>query len=254
MNAVLCYAPNDYRLEEDVTIPKAGPLEVVVRVTACGVCAGDAKCFHGAPLFWKDPQWCQPPITPGHEFVGRVVELGEGAAAKYGLAIGDQAISEQIVPCWDCMYCQRGMYWLCKVHDVYGFRQRAPGGWAEYMVYPTGSIIHKVPNRIPSHEAAFTEPLSCAVHGVEKGMIQFGDTVVVSGCGAIGLGMVAAAKRKGPARIVALDCIDDRLALAKECGADVCFNPMKTNVMHEIKAMTGDYGCDGTVRDWWLMV
>jgi threonine dehydrogenase-like Zn-dependent dehydrogenase len=100
MAAVVCHAPEDYRLEE-LPVPEAGPGEVLVKVASAGICASDLKCYLGAPLFWGDANrqgYCQPPITPGHEFVGQVVALGEGAGAKYGLEIGDMSVSEQIVP------------------------------------------------------------------------------------------------------------------------------------------------------------
>ena len=98
MQAVICRGPEDYRLEE-WDVPTPGPGEVVIRVGAVGICASDLKCYLGAPLFWGDKHrkgYCQPPVIPGHEFVGDVVALGEGAGEKYGLAIGDRAISEQI--------------------------------------------------------------------------------------------------------------------------------------------------------------
>jgi threonine dehydrogenase-like Zn-dependent dehydrogenase len=113
------------------------------------------------------------------------------------------------------------------------------------MKFPVGSINHRVPHKLQSHEAVFIEPLSCAVHGVERGNIAFGDTVVVSGVGPIGLGMVAAAKMKNPARIIAIDLSDSRLEIAKECGADIVLNPLKENVVDAIKDVTGGYGCDG---------
>ena len=108
MAAVMCHGPEDYRLEER-RVPQPGPGEVLVRVRSTGICASDIKCYTGAPLFWGDahrPGYCQAPVTPGHEFVGEVVALGEGAGEKYGLAIGDYAVSEQITPCWQCRYCR----------------------------------------------------------------------------------------------------------------------------------------------------
>ena len=107
MRALMCYGPYDYRLEE-IPVPRVQPGEVLVRVLGAGICAGDVKCFAGAPLFWGDDVrqgYCQPPVTPGHEFVGEVVALGDGAGEKYGLTLGDLAISEQIVPCWQCRFC-----------------------------------------------------------------------------------------------------------------------------------------------------
>ena len=81
------------------------------------------------------------------------------------------------------------------------------------MKYPSGSINHKVPKSIPAWQAAFIEPLSCAIHAVELGNIQFNHVVVVSGCGPLGLGMVAAAKQKNPAKLVALDLFDWKVSV-----------------------------------------
>jgi threonine dehydrogenase-like Zn-dependent dehydrogenase len=246
MRAVMCYGPRDYRLEE-VPVPRIGPGEVLVRVLGAGICAGDAKCYAGAPLFWGDEHrqgYCQPPVTPGHEFVGRVVALGEGAAEKYGLSLGDLAISEQIVPCWECRFCRRGQYWMCQFTDVYGFRQRTFGAMAEYMRFPADALNYKVPDVLKPKQAVYIEPLACAIHAVERGEIGFGDTVVVAGCGSLGLGMVAAARLKNPGCLVAIDLLDFRLSVAKECGADVLLNPARVDVTQEVLELTDGYGCD----------
>ena len=111
MGAVMCHGPEDYRLEERRGHSPGRAKSWCGRVPA--ICASDIKCYTGAPLFWGDahrPGYCQAPVTPGHEFVGEVVALGEGAGEKYGLAIGDYAASEQITPCWQCRYCRRGQY------------------------------------------------------------------------------------------------------------------------------------------------
>jgi threonine dehydrogenase-like Zn-dependent dehydrogenase len=246
MQAVVCYGPQDYRLEE-VAVPAVGPGEVLVRVLGAGICAGDAKCFGGAALFWGDERqggYCQPPVIPGHEFVGRVVALGEGAAEKHGLALGDLAISEQIVPCWQCRFCRRGQYWMCQYGDVYGFRQAAVGAMAEYMKYPANSINHRLPEILTPVQGVYIEPLACAIHAVQRGEIELGDTVVVAGCGALGLGMVAAARLKSPACLVAIDLEDSRLEIARECGADVVLNPSQVDVVDAVLKMTEGYGCD----------
>ena len=133
---------------------------------------------------------------------------------------------------------------MCQVHDVYGFRQSAFGSWAEYMVFPANALNYKVPKSLPLHHAVFIEPLACSIHAVERGDIQFQDTVVIAGAGPLGLGMFAAAKMKGAERIIALDLNDDRLELAKRCGADIGLNPTKTDVIEEVKNLTDGYGCD----------
>ena len=246
MQAVMCRGPEDYRLEE-VPVPRPGPGEVLIRVLGAGICASDLKCYLGAPIFWGDELgqgYCQAPVIAGHEFVGEVVALGEGAAEEYGLTLGDWAISEQIVPCGECRYCRRGQYWMCHVHDIYGFRQRTFGAMAEYMKFPAGALNYKVPKSLKLEEAVYIEPLACAIHAVQRGEIEFGDTVVIAGCGPLGLGMVAAARLKNPGCLVALDLQDSRLEVAKKCGADIALNAAQVDVIDEVLKLTAGYGCD----------
>jgi threonine dehydrogenase-like Zn-dependent dehydrogenase len=247
MQAIVCYGPEDYRFQE-WDVPTPGPEEVVIRVQSVGICASDLKCYLGAPLFWGDEfrkGYCQAPVIPGHEFVGEVVALGPGAGEKYGLALGDLAVSEQIVPCWKCRFCKRGQYWMCQdKHDVYGFRQSVFGGMAQYMKFPVGALNYKVPKSIPAAHAAYIEPLGCAIHAVERGNIQLDDVVVIAGAGPLGLGMYAAAKMKSPRLLIAIDLNDHRLEIAKACGADMGLNPNKVDVIDEVLKLTDGYGCD----------
>ena len=247
MRAVVVHGVGEYRLET-VAVPEAGPEEVLVRVLASGVCASDAKTFLGAARVWGGegmPAYIQTPVIPGHEFVGRVVALGEGAGQKHGLEIGDLAISEQIVPCWQCRFCQRGQYWMCQRHDIYGFiRGRAEGSWAEYMRFPAEAIAHKVPADMEPEQAALIEPLACAIHTVERGDIQLGDVVVIAGMGPIGMCMLQVAQLKGPGLLIALDLEPSRLALARELGAGLALNPREEDVVSHVLELTGGYGCD----------
>jgi 2-desacetyl-2-hydroxyethyl bacteriochlorophyllide A dehydrogenase len=246
MSAVVCHGPRDYRLEE-VAVPEPGPGEVLVRVEACGICASDLKCYHGAQKFWGGngrPAWAETEVIPGHEFVGEVVQLDDAAAERLQIAVGDRVVSEQIVPCWTCRYCLRGQYWMCNVHDIYGFKRATPGAMASYMVYPASSLVHKVSKDIPPAHAAFAEPLSCALHGVERARISFEDVVVVAGCGPIGLGMVAGASAKGPAHVVALDTVEHKLDLARACGADTVVNIREEDPAAVVRGLTDGYGAD----------
>jgi threonine dehydrogenase-like Zn-dependent dehydrogenase len=188
--------------------------------------------------------WAETEVIPGHEFVGTVVQLDDVAASRWGIAVGDRIVAEQIVPCWKCRYCLNGEYWMCAPHDMFGFKRRTPGGMAEYMVYNKDALVYKISSELPPAHAAFTEPLSCALHGVERGNIKFDDVVVVAGCGPIGLGMIAGSKSKNPKSVVALDMAQDKLELAKECGADVIINIGSEDVVANIKDMTGGYGAD----------
>ncbi len=246
MRAIMCHAPMDYQLEE-VPVPQAGHGEVVIKVNACGVCASDIKCYSGAPLFWGDElrkPYVETPVIPGHEFIGEVVQLGEGAGEKYGLQLGDTAIAEQIVPCWECRYCKTGKYWLCQVHNIYGFQPIVNGGMADYMKFPARSLVYKVPSDIPTANAAMIEPLACSIHAVQRGNIEFGDVVVVAGAGTLGLGMVGAAKLKNPATLISIDLIPQRLNVAKKLGADTIINPSETDAVQQVLDLTDGYGCD----------
>jgi threonine dehydrogenase-like Zn-dependent dehydrogenase len=246
MQAVICHGPEDYRLGE-VDVPQPGPGEALVKVEAVGICASDLKCYHGAVKFWGDadrPAYVETPVTPGHEFVGTVVQLDDAAAERWEIAAGDRVVAEQIVPCWTCRYCLSGAYHMCGPHDIFGFKRRTPGAMAEYMIYPADALVHQVSADLPAAHAAFAEPLSCALHGVERGDITFDDVVVVAGCGPIGLGMIAGAKAKSARLVVALDMAPAKLAVAQDCGADVIINIGAEDAVGRVRELTGGYGAD----------
>ncbi|QTL99544.1 alcohol dehydrogenase catalytic domain-containing protein [Iocasia frigidifontis] len=244
MKALVAYAPGDYRLEK-VDVPRAGEGEIVIKVEACGVCAGDIKAYHGAPSFWGgegNPPYIKAPMIPGHEFIGEIVEMGENVKGNF--KIGDRVISEQIVPCWDCKFCDTGRHWMCQKHDVYGFQNNVNGGMAEYMKFPKESLNYKVPEDIPIEKAVLVEPYACSKHAVDRADIGNEDVVVLSGAGTLGLGMVGAIKLRNPKTLIVLDLKEDRLKLAKEFGADIVMNPAKENVVEKTLELTEGYGCD----------
>jgi threonine dehydrogenase-like Zn-dependent dehydrogenase len=246
MQAVVCHGPEDYRLEE-VAVPTRGPGEVLVAVEAVGICASDLKCYHGAAKFWGDenrPAWAETEVIPGHEFVGRVVQLDDEAAAHWDLALGDRVVAEQIVPDWTCRYCLEGAYHMCATHNLYGFKRATPGAMASYMIFTTDSLVHKVSPDLPPAHAAFAEPLSCALHAVERGRLTFDDVVVVAGCGPIGLGMIAGAKAKNVRLVIGLDMDDAKLGLARSTGADVVINIGQEDAVAKVKELTGGWGAD----------
>jgi threonine dehydrogenase-like Zn-dependent dehydrogenase len=246
MRAIVAYAPGDYRLET-VPVPRAGADDIIIKVEACGICAGDIKSYVGAESFWGgngQPPYIKAPMIPGHEFVGHVVELGENVARKGEVKIGDRLISEQIVPCWECRFCKRGEYWMCEKHDVYGFQNNVNGGFAEYMRYPKESINHQVPQDLPLEKAILVEPFACSAWCVKRADIQLDDFVVLAGAGTLGLGMVGCARLRNPKKLVVLDTRPERLELAKKFGADIVMNPLEEDVVKIVKEMTGGYGCD----------
>jgi L-iditol 2-dehydrogenase len=245
MTAIVCHGPKDYRVET-IGRPKAGALELVIKIAACGICASDCKCWSGAAMFWSGQNpWVKVPVIPGHEFFGYVEDLGAGAAEHFGVQKGDKVVAEQIVPCDRCRYCQSGKYWMCEVHNIFGFqRQVADGGMAEFMRLPKTSRVHKIPEEIPLDDAAIIEPLACAIHTVNRGDIQLDDVVVIAGAGPLGLMMTQVAHLKTPKKLIVIDLVEERLALAKSFGADIGINPKEQDPIEIVRELTGGYGCD----------
>ena len=245
MTAIVCHGPEDYRVEQ-IARPSAGPRELVIRIGACGICASDCKCWSGAKMFWggADP-YVKAPVVPGHEFFGYVDELGEGAAEHFGVRTGDRIIAEQIVPCDRCRYCRSGQYWMCEVHNIFGFqRDVAEGGMSEFMRLPSTARVHAIPAGISLEDAAIIEPLTCAIHTVNRSDVQLDDVLVIAGAGPIGLMMVQVARLRTPRKLVVIDMVRERLDLAKQYGADVVINPKEQDAGQVVRGLTGGYGCD----------
>lgn len=244
MKAVKAHGPEDYRIEE-VDRPKAGPGEVILKVGGCGICGSDVHAYYGAPKYWDGDPWMKTPVTPGHEFFGIVVELGEGSEELHDIKIGDRVTTDQILPCGHCKFCRSGRYWMCEVHNMYGFQKDvAEGAMADYIKLYPQSTIYKIPDGVSDAEAAMIEPLACAVHTTERANIKFGDFVVLAGAGTLGLFITQLVALKTPKKFVVLDTNENRLNLAKKYGADIVMNPAKEDVVSKIKEMTDGYGCD----------
>lgn len=244
MRALVARGPGKYALES-IPVPETGPEDILLKVEACGICAGDVKASHPVARFWGGdgmPGYCEPPFVPGHEFIGEVVAVGANAAG--GFHIGDRVASEQIVPCGTCRYCRRGQYWLCAPHNVYGYKHYLNGGMAEYVLLPKGSINYGIPKELPVEKAALIEPYACALHGVQRADVGVDDVVVLAGAGTLGLGMVGALKLRNPKLLIVLDMVDARLAKAREFGADVVINPSREDVVARVLELTGGWGCD----------
>lgn len=245
MKALVAYSKDEYKLETAFPVPEIGPEELLVKIEACGVCAGDVKGWHGAPKFWGDEKsasWVKPPFIPGHEFIGEVVEVGSDW--KGDAKLGDRVALEQIVPCGKCMFCETGRYWMCQKHDIFGFQTNVNGGMAEYARIPKEARVYQVPKDMPLEQAILVEPYACAKHAVDRAQITNEDVVVLSGAGPLGIGMVGCAKLRNPKCLIVLDLKEERLEMAKKFGADLVLNPAKVDVVKEVQNLTGGYGCD----------
>lgn len=244
MKALVCYGKGEYRYETEYPVPECGDDDIIIKTEACGICAGDVKCMHGAERMWGNETkacFAKPPFIPGHEFLGRIVQMGKNVK---GHQIGDRVTADQIVPCGECRFCKSGRYWMCQVHNIFGYQYMNNGGMAEYVRYPKTSVIYKVPKDMPLEKALLIEPYGCSKHAVDRAQITNEDIVVLSGAGTLGLGMLTYIIMKRPYKLIVLDMKDDRLETAKEFGADEAWNPSKEDVVKKVMDITDGYGCD----------
>lgn len=221
----------------DVPMPEYGSDEVLVEVKACGICGSDVHGMDGSSGRRI------PPIVMGHEASGIIAEVGE---AVTGWKPGDRVTFDSTVYCGDCWFCRRGDIHLCDNRRVLGVscaEYRRHGAYAEYVAVPQ-RILYSVPDEIGFEQAALSEPLSIAVHAVNRTPISIGDTAIVAGTGMIGLLVVQVLKAAGCGTIVAVDLDDGKLETARKLGATVGLNPKKCNPAEEIRKMTGGRGAE----------
>ncbi|MHB1315923.1 MAG: zinc-dependent alcohol dehydrogenase [Christensenellales bacterium] len=199
----------------DLPVPEPKPGEILVKIMAAGICGTDIHIM-------KEEYAHTVPVVLGHEFTGVITKLGEGVA---GFEVGDQVISLTVIKsCGKCLYCRRGNGILC--NEKRGLGSNINGAMAEYMVIPA-EIAFKVPDNMKGSDVlVLAEPLSCCIRAVlEKSLVKAGDVAVITGPGAIGILTMQIARAQGAFAIVCGTKDDgDRLAIAKELGADVVVN------------------------------
>ncbi len=208
MKAVIVDKPGVVRVDR-VPDPEAGPKDVVVRVGACGICGTDIHIIDGEFPPTKYP------ITPGHEFGGQVVAVGEQVT---GVKIGDRVGVDPTLNCGECYFCQRGMGNLCERWNAVGVT--TTGGFAECVAVPERTV-YPIPADMSFADAALIEPVSCVVHGFHMLQPRVGDSYLIYGAGPMGLQNAQVARFNG-ARVVAIvDINPQRLEIARSFGFDV---------------------------------
>ncbi len=227
MRALVHIAPLQFELR-DVPNPQPNDEEVLVRVRACGICGSDVHGYTG-----KTGRRI-PPIIMGHEASGMVEAVGKNTR---NVAVGDRITFDSTVYCNQCPACREGRVNLCQHRKVLGVSTptfRRDGAMAEYLVVPWW-VTYRLPEAVSFEEAALIEPASVSLHAARITPIDVNDVVVVVGAGQIGLFAIQAARVKGAGTIIALDMKEERLALARQLGAEVTINPGTADVAAEMR-------------------
>ena len=236
MKALLLTAPSQLSFT-DFPDPSPADDEVLLRIRACGICGSDIHGWDGSSGRRR------PPLIMGHEAAGEV--LAVGSAVKNWHA-GDRVTFDSTIFCGHCPYCQRGEVNLCENRRVVGVapaEYRQHGAFAEKLCVPA-RILYPLPANLSFSHAAMIEPVSIAIHAVKRVTVAPTDTAVVVGAGMIGLLVIQALRWAGARQIVAVDLVDERLALARQLGATHTFNSRNTDVIPAIAALTGGEGAD----------
>jgi L-iditol 2-dehydrogenase len=215
MRALVVSAPNTFAVR-DVERPRPSDFEVLCRVSAVAICGTDPHIIQGEyPGFWpKD--W---PLIPGHEWCGEVVEVGSGATAL-GWTAGTRVAGTSHAACGYCTRCVEGRYNICLnfgvdgLHAQYG--HNTDGAYAEYVVHSIKSVF-PIPDTLSDEEGAMLDPISIALHTVDRGGHRPGDTVVVLGPGVMGLLVAECARALGAGRVIVVGR-GERLEKARELG------------------------------------
>ena len=211
MRVAMYYHNRDVRLEE-MPVPKIGPGEMLMRITASGICGSDV-------LEWYRIK--KAPLVLGHEVAGTVAEVGEGVS-KY--RVGDRIAASHHVPCFTCHYCMTGHETVCETLRTTNFH---PGGFAEYVRLPAINVdrgVYPLPEGVDFEEGTFAEPLACVLRGQRVAKMEPSMSVLVLGAGISGLLHIALARATGAGLIVATDTSEYRRKAAVRFGADMALD------------------------------
>src|SRR3981081_4317976 len=226
---------------EEVPVPEVGNREVLIKVAACGVCGTDIKkIFNG---------YVAPPQILGHELAGTVAAVGAGVT-KW--KIGDRVMRFHHISCQKCYYCKQRLFSQCAQYKTTGLTAGFTpngGGFAEYvkaMPWVAERGIVALPDNVSFEEATFIEPINTILKAVQKARVTAGETVLIAGCGPIGLQLLMVANLQG-AKLYTSDPMAVRRAKSLTLGALESFDPSDGKLVEHMKARTEGRGADAVL-------
>jgi len=208
--------------------------EVLVQVTACGICGTDVHIVEGKSR-------STPPVVLGHEYAGVITDVAKGVT---DVVVGQHVGVDPNVSCGICFYCRRGLVHPCTSLRAFGVDM--DGGMAEYSIVPAGQT-RALPDGMTAAMSAFIEPVSCAIHGIDLARIKSGDRVVILGGGTMGLIMIQLARNAGAEQVIVVEPLESKRAIAQRIGADTVLDPLTVDIKDAILDLT-DVGADVVIE------
>ncbi len=241
--------------EETLPMPEVGDLEAIVRVEACGLCGSDLEFYKAPDAFFRGRYGPVYPVIRGHEPVGVIEQIGEGAAHRRGLKVGDRVAVDPFIPCGICRFCVNGTGEMCVGWgraSTYGSipLSESPGIWGGYATHlfvTQHSVLHPIPSHIGPELGTLYNALGAGIRwGVDLPGTTIGSTVVVLGCGQRGMCCAIAARHAGAKLVVVTGLTSDRhkLDLALEFGMDAAVDVQQESVVDVVRELTGGLGVD----------
>ena len=248
--AAVQVGPREIELQHFPVPDRCGDDEAVVEIEATGLCGTDWEQFQGH-LAAMVPY----PVIPGHETVGRIVAVGDGAAARWGVGAGTRVAVESTRPCEACHACRSGRWLYCTNRIIYGLTTATnvpalSGGFAEHLVLRSNSRIYPVPDHLTTEDAVFFNPLGAGMDwGVRIADTQVGDTVVIFGPGQRGLACLLAAREAGAKNVIVVGRgrRPMRLELAMALGASHVIDSDREDVVPAVLAAVGGPAVDRVI-------
>ena len=238
MKQAVLTAPGTFEVVE-APVPCPGQGEALLRITAAGVCGSDLHLFREGAIGGVTLADAGGPFVPGHECVGQVEAVGDGADASL---VGRRVFIEPAINCGRCRWCLAGRANVCPHHRFLGLPPQG-GCLSEYMTHPA-RLCEPLPDAIDDDAGVLLEPLAIAVHSLDRVGVAGGCAAAVLGAGPIGLTHVMLLARSGVAPLIVTDLLDDRLAAARELGATCTLNAARDDVPAAVADLTGGAGAD----------
>jgi len=219
----------------EIPEPITGPSDILIEIQYVGLCGSDLNSYRGLmPLVTL-------PRVPGHEISGIIIEKGINVPSAF--AVNDKVTISPYTHCGVCPACRKGRTNTCEFNQTLGVQR--DGALTHYIAVPFEKVF--VSHQLSFEELTLVEPLSVGYHGANRGNLTETDTVVILGCGTVGIGALSASVRKG-ATVIAIDIDDSKLENAKKFGATYVINAVKDDVKKKVLKLTHNEGASMVIE------